>query len=189
MNTAVKGKSLSVRELAMMAMGTALLVICSWISVPMTVPFTLQTFAVCLTAALFGARRGFRTVFCYILLGAAGLPVFSGFKGGIGALLSVTGGYIAGFLFTALVVGFAAERRGRKLRVLIPAMILGILLCYAFGTAWFVLVYTKNTGPIGVAAALGWCVLPYIPADAAKLALASVLAVRLYPVFAKRIPA
>ena len=70
--------------------------------------------------------------------------------------------------------------------LLIPAMILGILLCYAFGTAWFALVYAKNTGPISFGAALGWCVLPYLPADAAKLTLAGVLAVRLYPLLARR---
>ena len=156
-------------DLAIMAMGIALITVCSWISVPLTVPFTLQTFAVCLIAALFGPRRGLGAVGCYILLGAV-----------------VTGGYIVGFLFTALVVGLAAERRGRKLKVLIPAMIVGILLCYAFGTAWFVLVYTKNSGAIGVGTALAWCVLPYIPADAAKLLLASFLAVRLYPLVGRR---
>ena len=173
-------------DLAIMGLGIALIAVCSWISIPMTVPFTLQTFAVCLIAALLGPRRGLWTVLCYILLGAVGAPVFAGFKGGFGALLGVTGGYIVGFLFTALVVGLASERWGRKLKVLVPAMILGILLCYAFGTAWFVLVYTKNSGPIGVGTALGWCVLPYIPADAAKLLLASLLSVRLYPLVGRR---
>ena len=173
-------------DLAIMGLGIALIAVCSWISIPMTVPFTLQTFAVCLIAALLGLRRGLWTVLCYILLGSVGAPVFAGFKGGFGALLGVTGGYIVGFLFTALVVGLASERWGRKLKVLVPAMILGILLCYAFGTAWFVLVYTKNSGPIGVGTALGWCVLPYIPADAAKLLLASLLSVRLYPLVGRR---
>lgn len=173
-------------DLAIMGLGIALIAVCSWISIPMTVPFTLQTFAVCLIAALLGPRRGLWTVLCYILLGAVGAPIFAGFKGGFGALLGVTGGYIVGFLFTALVVGLAAARWGRKLGVLIPAMIVGILLCYAFGTAWFVLVYTKNSGPIGVGTALGWCVLPYIPADAAKLLLASLLSVRLYPLVGRR---
>ena len=179
-------RSLTTRDIATIAMGVALIAVCSWISIPMTIPFTLQTFAVCLVTALFGLKRGMWTVLCYILLGAVGAPVFSGFKGGIAALLGTTGGYIVGFLFTALVVGLASERWGRKLKVLVPAMILGILLCYAFGTAWFVLVYTKNSGPIGVGTALGWCVLPYIPADAAKLLLASLLSVRLYPLVGRR---
>ena len=169
-------------DLAIMGLGIALIAVCSWISIPMTVPFTLQTFAVCLIAALLGLRRGLWTVLCYILLGAVGAPVFAGFKGGFGALLGVTGGYIVGFLFTALVVGLASERWGRKLKVLVPAMILGILLCYAFGTAWFVLVYTKNSGPIGVGTALGWCVLPYLLPDAVKIALAALLTRRLVPI-------
>ena len=88
-----------------MAMAVALIAVCSWISIPTTVPFTMQTFAVCLVSALLGTRRGFLAVVCYLLLGAAGAPVFAGFKGGLGALLGVTGGYLVGFLFTALIAG------------------------------------------------------------------------------------
>ena len=121
------------------------------------------------------------TVLCYILLGAAGVPVFSGFKGGIGALLGTTGGYIVGFLFTALIVGLAVETLGRRLPVLIGSMVVGVLVCYAFGTAWFMFVYARNTGPIGLGTALGWCVLPYLLPDAVKIALASILTGRLYP--------
>ena len=76
-----------IRNLVYVALGAALITVCSWISIPMTIPFTLQTFAVCLIAALLGWRNGLEAVVVYILLGAVGLPVFSGFKGGIGALL------------------------------------------------------------------------------------------------------
>ena len=180
-----KARALSARDLAYLGLGAALIALCSWLSVPMTVPFTMQTFAVCLTAALFGARRGLITVGCYLLLGAVGLPVFAGFKGGLGALLGVTGGYLLGFLFTALCVGLAAERLGRRPRVLIPAMALGVLLCYAFGTAWFMLLYAKSSGPIGVGTALAWCVLPYLPADVVKILLAAFLTGRLSPLINK----
>ena len=98
---------LTTRDIAIVAMGAAFIAICSWISVPMTIPVTMQTFAVCLVTALFGLRRGLWTVACYILLGAVGVPVFSGFMGGIAVLLGTTGGYIVGFLFTALIVGLA----------------------------------------------------------------------------------
>ena len=171
----------STKQLATIAMGAALITVCSWVSIPMTIPFTMQTFAVCLVTALFGLRRGMWTVLCYILLGAAGVPVFSGFKGGIGALLGTTGGYIVGFLFTALIVGLAVETLGRRLPVLIGSMVVGVLVCYAFGTAWFMFVYARNTGPIGLGTALGWCVLPYLLPDAVKIALASILTGRLYP--------
>lgn len=85
----------------------------------------------------------------YILLGAIGVPVFAGFKGGIGSLLGPTGGYIIGFIFTAFIAGLAAEHFGRKLQILIPAMILGILICYAFGTAWFVIMKDGEVQQIG----------------------------------------
>ena len=172
---------LKTRDIAYIAMGVALIAICSWISIPTTVPFTMQTFAVCLVTALLGLKRGLWTVAAYILLGAVGAPVFAGFKGGFGALLGTTGGYIVGFLFTALIVGIAVEKFGRSLPVLICSMALGILVCYAFGTVWFMRVYAKNSGPIGVGTALAWCVIPYLIPDAIKIVLASVLVQRLHP--------
>ena len=179
----------SPRELAFVAMGVALIAVCSWLSVPALLPtmgpFTLQTFAVCLLSALFGLRLSLWTVGCYLLLGAAGVPVFAGFKAGLGALLGTTGGYLVGFFFTALTVGLAADRFGRKLGTLLPAMALGLVLCYAFGTAWFVLVYTRTSGAIGVGTALAWCVLPYLLPDAVKLTLAALLAKRLHPLLEK----
>ena len=182
-------QSFSVRDMALAALGAALIAVCSWISVPALLPtgapFTLQTFAVCLLAALFGWKLGLVTVGVYLLLGAVGLPVFAGFKGGFGALLGVTGGYLIGFLFTALVTGLLAEKVSRRFPLLLCWMVLGLALCYAFGTAWFVLLYAKNTGLISVATALGWCVLPYLLPDAVKLTLAALLTGRLYSVLQK----
>ena len=143
------GRKLTTRDITVCALSIALITVCSWISIPMTIPFTLQTFAVCLIAALLGARRGVISVLAYILLGAIGVPVFAGFKGGIGSLLGPTGGYIIGFIFTAFIAGLAAEHFGRKLQILIPAMILGILICYAFGTAWFVIMKDGEVQQIG----------------------------------------
>ena len=174
-------KTKTTRELALIAMGAALIAVCSWLSVPAAIPFTLQTFAVCLVTAVFGLRMGLWTVAVYLLLGAVGAPVFSGFKGGLGALLGTTGGYLIGFLFTALTVGLAVERFGRRLPVLVGAMALGILLCYAFGTAWFIFVYSRGSGPVGVGTALAWCVLPYLLPDALKIVLAALLTQKLHP--------
>ena len=165
---------LSVRDLAIVAIGAALIAVCSWLSVPFAVPFTLQSFAVCLLAALLGWKRGLLTVLVYMLLGAVGLPVFAGFKGGFGVLL------------TALVIGLCTDRFGRKPLPLALAMALGMLLCYACGTAWFVIVYTRSSGPIGVLGALSWCVFPFLIPDALKCALALPLARRLYSVVNKR---
>lgn len=182
-------KSFSARDLALVAMGAALLTLCSWLSVPAllpaTVPFTLQTFAVCLLPALLGLRLGLWSLGTWLLLGAVGAPVFAGFKGGIGALLGVTGGYLLGFLFTALIVGLAVRSLGRSLPVLLGSMALGLAVCYAFGTVWFVQVYARSSGNIGAGTALAWCVLPYLLPDGLKIALAALLTRRLYPILWK----
>lgn len=174
-------ENLSSKTLTLVYCGAfvALIAICSWISIPLTIPFTLQTFAVCLTTALLGTKRGTITVLVYILLGLVGVPVFSGFKGGVGALMGPTGGYIIGFIFTALIVGIMTEKMGKSIPILAIAMVIGILVCYAFGTVWFVNVYTKTKEPVGIAAALSWCVFPYLIPDAVKIALATFLTTRL----------
>lgn len=170
---------LSLKEMTYIAMGAVIIAVCSWISIPAAVPFTLQTFAVCLVTAVFGLKMGVWTVVVYILLGAVGVPVFSGFRGGLGALLGTTGGYIVGFIFTALIVGLAVKKLGRRPLVLVVSMVIGILVCYTFGTAWFMVVYAQKTGPIGIMTALGWCVFPYLIPDGIKIALAVLLTGRL----------
>ena len=177
---------LTAKDLSYIAMGVALIAVCSWISVPLPVPITLQTFAICLITAVLGLRLGLWAVVVYILLGAAGLPVFSGFRSGIGTLLGTTGGYIIGFVFTALAVGLGVKRFGRKPPLLAFFMAIGILLCYAFGTAWFVLVYTRTSGAIGVLTALSLCVFPYLLPDAVKILLAVSLTGRLHSLLKPR---
>ena len=176
-----KENPLKARDLTLISLGSALIAVCAWISVPAAVPFTMQTFAVCLIAALLGLRRGLWSVGIYLLLGAFGLPVFAGFKSGLGTLLGTTGGYLIGFLFTSLIVGLASDRWGCRLPSLLGFMALGLLVCYLFGTLWFMWVYARTSGPIGIASALSWCVLPYLPADTAKLLLAALLTRRLAP--------
>lgn len=166
-------------DLAYIGMFVALMAICSWINIPMTVPFTLQTFAVFAAVAMLGLWRGTVAVLVYIILGAIGVPVFAGFSGGFGALLGQTGGYIIGFIFTALISGGMMKAFGKKIPVMIIAMVLGLIACYAFGTVWFMYVYGQANGAIGVATALSWCVFPYIIPDLCKIALAIFLDKRL----------
>lgn len=156
-----------------------LIAICSWISIPTLVPFTLQTFAVFLTVGLLGGRRGTMAVLVYVLLGAIGIPVFAGFSGGMGIILNNTGGYIIGFIFSALVMWLMEHLMGKKIWVQGLSMILGLIICYAFGTAWFMIVYTRDTGAVGLATVLGWCVIPFIIPDIVKIALALILSNRL----------
>lgn len=167
------------RDLCYTALGSVLIAVCSWIAVPAPVPFTMQTFAVFCVLELLGGRRGTLAVLVYLLLGAAGLPVFSGFRGGLGALFGATGGYLLGFLLTGLCFRFF-ERFSDRAAPRVLALVLGLVLCYTFGTLWFVRVYAR-TGPISVASALGLCVLPFLLPDGVKLALALLLCRRLRP--------
>lgn len=170
-------------DMAYMALFAVLMAVCSWISLPLgPVPFTLQTFAVFLAVGVLGGRRGTITILVYILMGAVGLPVFSNFSGGIGQLLGATGGYILGFLGSALVMWAMEALLGKKTWVRAVSMVLGLVVCYAFGTFWFMQVYARTSGPVGVMAALGWCVFPYILPDLGKIALALLLGNRLSPV-------
>ncbi|MGN0967961.1 MAG: biotin transporter BioY [Oscillospiraceae bacterium] len=168
------------RDLVYIALFAVLMAVCSWISIPiLQVPYTLQTFAVFLAVGVLGGKRGTLAVLVYILLGAVGVPVFAGFTGGLGILLGNTGGYIIGFLFTALVMWLMEALLGKKIWVLAVSMVLGLLVCYAFGTAWFMVVYARNAGAVGLGTALGWCVIPYIIPDLVKIALALLLSRRL----------
>ncbi len=159
-------------DLTYMAVGAALTAVCSWISIPSTVPFTLQTFAVFCVLSLLGGKRGTVSIIIYILLGAVGMPVFAGFTGGIGILLGTTGGYIIGFILMGLLFWLAEHFFGNVLPVRIVSMLAGLLVCYAFGTGWFLWVYARQSGAIGIGTALSWCVLPFILPDLAKMALA-----------------
>ena len=155
-----------------MAICAALIAICAWITIPAAIPFTLQIFGVFCVLGLLGGKRGTIAILVYLLLGAVGLPVFSGFNGGIGALLGTTGGYLISYIFMGLIYWLAEKLFGTKLVVRIAAMLLGLLVCYSFGTAWFMTVYTRKSGAIALGTALGWCVFPFIIPDLVKMGLA-----------------
>ena len=157
----------------MIALMAAVIAICSWISIPVgSVPVTLQTFAVAICASLLGMKKGTAAVIVYILLGIVGLPVFSLFSGGLGAVTGATGGYIIGFVFLSLAGGFFCDKFRNSLLLNFTGMVTGLLLCYTAGTLWYVFVYLGNTGESGVALALTTCVLPYIIPDLVKTGLA-----------------
>ena len=165
-------KEFRVVDLTYMAVCAALIAICAWITIPAAVPFTLQIFGVFCVLGLLGGKRGTIAILIYLLLGAVGLPVFSGFNGGIGALLGTTGGYLISYIFMGLIYWLAEKLFGTKLVVRIAAMVLGLLVCYAFGTAWFMTAYARKSGAIALGTALGWCVFPFIIPDLIKMALA-----------------
>lgn len=177
----MRKKRMSVRKMTYVALCAVLMAACSWITIPSAVPFTLQTFAVFTACALLGGRLGLCAVCVYILLGAIGLPVFSGFNAGIGVLLGPTGGYILGFVFTALVMWGTEAALGQTTGARLAGMALGLVLCYAFGTAWFMAVCARGGNAIALGAALSACVVPFILPDCAKIALALVVSARVRP--------
>ena len=170
---------LNTQDMVYIAIFAGLIAVCSWISIPMAVPFTLQTFGVFMAVGVLGGKRGTLAVLVYILMGAAGLPVFSGFTGGIACLVRSTGGYIVGFFFSALLMWGIETAFGRKPLVRILSMLAGLLVCYALGTVWFLLLYTRSNGPVGIMTVLGWCVIPFIIPDLVKIAMAYLMSERI----------
>lgn len=165
-------------DLAYIALFAALIAVCAWISIPLTVPFTLQTFGVFAALCTLGGRRGTCAAAVYILLGLVGLPVFAGFSGGLGVLLGTTGGYIWGFLAAGLLYWLMTALLGEKLWVKAAACVLGMIAYDILGTAWFLVVYNRTVSPIGLEGALAFCVFPFLVPDLAKIGLAVLTAQR-----------
>ncbi|MBR5302540.1 MAG: biotin transporter BioY [Clostridia bacterium] len=168
-------RSKGTQHLTLSALLCALLAVLSQIQIPLPpVPLSLSLLAVHLCGALLGARWGAAAVGCYVLLGATGVPVYAGFAGGVSVLLGPTGGFLFGYILCALVVGLLTADRRFTHRRLTLAMAAGTLACYLPGLAWFSL--TTGTS---LAGSLSACVLPFIPGDLLKAALAASLSMRL----------
>lgn len=166
----------NVRSMALCALFAAITAVLSQLVIPIgPVPISMSTLAVFLAGGLLGARDGTISQLIYLLIGAVGVPVFSGFSGGLGKLAGPTGGYIIGYIFMALVIGLLVPHCGNKLRYIIPTFALGLLVCYAFGTAWYTII--THTG---IGAAIMTCVVPFLPGDAVKIVLSALLTTKLY---------
>lgn len=162
------------------AMFTAIIAIFAQIRLPIgVIPFTLQTLGVFLAGGVLGAKRGTISILIYILLGAVGVPVFNGFSGGLGVLFGVTGGYIIGFIFTALIIGLASDHWNKKTSILIISIIIGTIVYYVFGTAWYIILMNSQGNVTGLMAALSSCVIPFLIPDAVKIAVSVIIINRL----------
>lgn len=163
------------KNLVITAMMTAVTVVCSIIVIPLPfspVPFTLSLLAVYLSGALLDKKYAAMVQILYILLGLVGLPVFSGFRGGPGAVVGPTGGYLVTYPLMAFVTAWIAEKIGRqKWYAFYPGMALGLALCYALGTAWLAV-----SAHMGFGAALLVGVVPFAVLDVIKIVIASALA-------------
>lgn len=162
-----------IHQMALIGLMTAMICILAPFSVLLPfspVPISLGTLTIYLASTILGMKRSFISVTLYLLLGFAGMPVFTGFSGGIGRLLGPTGGYLIGYLFIALFCGYFADKWNNNILLNFLGMLCGTIICYGFGTFW--LSYQANLSP---ASALGIGVLPFIPTDIVKLIAATTI--------------
>ena len=172
------------KELVEIALFSAVLCVIAPFTIPVPVspvPLSISTFVIYLAAVLLGAKQSALCVLVYLLLGMVGLPVFSGFSGGIGVLLGPTGGYLMGYIPCALIVGWLVETQcfgklfgsGKRFAKNALAMTIGTLVCYVFGTMWFLVIMNGNYTAIQ---ALLVCVVPYLVFDFIKILAAAAVA-------------
>ena len=153
------------KDIIQVAISASFITICSWIAIPTTISFTLQTLAITLILSLIGAKKGTLAIVLYLFLGAIGIPVFSGFKGGLGALTGPTGGYLFGFLLWGLLQ-IVLEKISSKTVITIICHFFGLILCYTLGTIWFSITTSSN-----IITSLSLCVAPFVVFDLIKIIL------------------
>lgn len=164
---------IQIKTIAIVGLMTALICVLGPLSIPLPfspVPISLTNLAIYFTIYVIGTKRGTLSYLIYLLIGFAGLPVFSAFTGGPGKLLGPTGGYLIGFIFMALICGFFIEKWPAKLYLHFAGMVIGTAVCYVFGTVW--LAYQAG---MSFSAALAAGVIPFIPGDLAKIVIAMLL--------------
>ena len=175
---AVDNQKIKTKQMVLIALMTAVTCVLGPLSIPLPfspVPISLTNFAIFLAIFVLGMKNGTISFIIYLLLGAVGVPVFSSFRGGLQVLAGPTGGYLIGFIFLALIMGFALDHFDRKLVPTIIGMIIGMVVCYAFGTVWLAKLLS-----LSFKEGLMMGVIPYLPGDAAKIIIAAIVGPNLY---------
>lgn len=175
---AVDNQKIRTKQMVLIALMTAVTCVLGPLSIPLPfspVPISLTNFAIFLAIFVLGMKNGTISFIIYLLLGAVGVPVFSSFRGGFQVLAGPTGGYLIGFIFLALIMGFALEHFDRKLVPTIIGMIIGMAVCYAFGTVWLAKLLS-----LSFKEGLMMGVIPYLAGDAAKIIIAAIVGPKLY---------
>nr|WP_042473949.1 biotin transporter BioY [Bacillus ndiopicus] len=164
---------MNVKNYVLAAFGAAIIAVLAQVMLPVPpVPFTGQTLAVGLIATILGPRLGTLAVTVYLLLGAAGLPVFAGFTGGVAKLIGPTGGYLVGFLPAAYLMGLYLEKTSYTYVQAAVANVIGMFVTLIFGTIWL-----KIAGDLSWEAALAGGMIPFIIPGLIKAALATWLGI------------
>lgn len=170
------------KQIVITGLATAVICVVSMISIPLQpVPFTLSLFAIFLTGALLSPKSAFFAALVYLMIGACGVPVFAGMRGGLSVLLGVTGGYLVAYPLMSMIVALSVKLlRRRNVLSLSIGMLIALLVCYLIGTVWFCLVMQ-----VSFAEALAVCVIPFVAFDLLKAALALALALVLARILSK----
>lgn len=168
------------KDIILVAISASFITICSWIAIPFTISFTLQTMAITLILSLIGAKKGTLAIVLYLFLGAIGIPVFSGFKGGLMALAGPTGGYLVGFLLWGALL-ILLEKISDKLVITIICHFFGLILCYTLGTIWFSVIMKTS-----IITSLSICVAPFVIFDIIKIILGVAIASKLKKIVDKK---
>lgn len=167
----MRENKLTIKTITLIAVMTAVTCVLAPLSLPIgPVPISLTNLAIYFGLYALGMRKETISYLVYMLIGLVGLPVFSNFTGGVGKLFGPTGGYIIGFLPMAVIAGIFIDRTKGKILPSFLGMVLGTVVCYALGTTW--LAYQAH---MDFKAALFAGVIPFIPGDLIKMALAAVL--------------
>lgn len=161
------------KMLIVTALFAAIIGIMAQITIPLPlVPITGQTLAIGLAATILGKKYGTLSVIVYIMLGIAGLPVFSGMSSGLGVVFGPTGGYIIGFLPAAFFIGWILERFGFTVTTAIIANIIGMIITLSFGSVWL-----KFVAELSWMAAITGGVTPFIIVGIIKAVLAAIVGI------------
>ena len=175
---AVDNQKIKTKQMVLIALMTAVTCVLGPLSIPLPfspVPISLTNFAIFLAIFVLGMKNGTISFIIYLLLGAVGVQVFSSFRGGLQVLAGPTGGYLIGFIFLALIMGFALDHFDRKLVPTIIGMIIGMAVCYAFGTVWLAKLLS-----LSFKEGLMMGVIPYLAGDVAKIIIAAIVGPKLY---------
>ncbi len=172
----MKREILSLRGMVYAAMFGAITAVGAYIVIPLPlVPITMQTFFVSLAPTLLGGVLGALSQVIYVLIGLIGLPVFAGGKAGFGVLIGPTGGYLAGFIIGAYIIGKLIELKEHPGFIwMVSAMLIGHVALYALGVAQLMFVAKLS---LGKAIAVG--VIPTLPGGIVKILAAAFVALKL----------
>lgn len=167
----INRKRLHTQAMAQIGLMTAILAIFAPMSLPIgPVPISITNFILFLMLYILGTKKTLMSYSIYLLLGIAGLPVFSGFSGGIFKFVGPTGGYLIGFYFLIILAGFVIDRKSNVKIYTIVAMGVGMFFCYLLGTVWLALSLNLSFWD-----ALYAGVIPFFLADVVKIFLAALV--------------